>query len=229
MAAAARQHRCAARRWPGGTGRRGWVAAWVWGASTLIVAAWLAAAIVRDLLDRRAGVDVIALLAMLGALALGEQLAGAVIAVMLTGGQWLEERAAGRARRALRALLDRAPRSANLVVTTGVRSVPVERVGPGDLVLVRTGELVPVDGVLVDGRAVLDESALTGESRPVTRATNERIASGAVNAGPPVQLRAVATAAGSAYAGMSGWCAPPPPTARRSRAWPTGTPWRSSR
>ena len=177
-------------------------AQWVWGTATAAVAVRLSVVIVDDLRHRRAGVDVIALLAMIGALALGEQFAGAVIAVMLTGGQWLEEHAAGRARRELRALLDRAPRTAHLVTDDGLRSVDVGQVGPGDVVLVRTGEVVPVDGVVTDGRAVLDESALTGESRPVTRAAHERVASGAVNAGTPVQLRATATAAASTYAGI---------------------------
>jgi heavy metal translocating P-type ATPase len=174
----------------------------VWAAATAVVAVRLAVAIVADLLQRRAGVDVIALLAMAGALALGQFLAGAVIAVMLTGGQALEDYASGRARRELTALLAGAPRVAHRVRDDRVEAVDVAEVVPGELLLVRSGEAVPVDGVVVDSGALFDESALTGESRPVPRHSHAHVGSGAVNAGTPVKVRAVATADDSTYAGI---------------------------
>jgi heavy metal translocating P-type ATPase len=151
---------------------------------------------------RQPGVDVIAVLAMGGALALGEYLAGAVIALMLATGRSLEEFADTRAHRELSALLERAPRTAHRYAGGELRSIPIDDVGPGDRLLVKRGEVVPVDGILESENAVLDESALTGESRPVECARAERLRSGAVNAGESFDLRAVATAGDSTYAGI---------------------------
>jgi heavy metal translocating P-type ATPase len=151
---------------------------------------------------RQPGVDVIAVLAMGGALALGEYLAGAVIALMLATGRSLEEFADTRAHRELSALLERAPRTAHRYAGGELRSIPIDDVGPGDRLLVKRGEVVPVDGILESGNAVLDESALTGESRPVECVRAERLRSGAVNAGESFDLRAVATAGESTYAGI---------------------------
>ena len=159
-------------------------------------------ATVVALRQRRPGVDVIAVLAMAGALALGEVLAGAVIAVMLTGGQALERFAEGRARRELTALLDRRPRGAHRQEDGRLVDVPVDDVRPRDLLLVRTGEVVPVDGVLLERPAVLDESALTGESRPTEASVGSLLSSGAVNAGSPITMRASATADRSTFAGI---------------------------
>ena len=135
---------------------------------TLTVAAGLvplAVSVARALVRREPGVDVIALLAMAGALALGEVLAGAVIAVMLASGRLLETYAGGRARRELRALLERAPRVVHRYQDGGLASPPLEEVRPGDRLLVKPGEVVPVDGLVQGPSAVLDESALTGEAR----------------------------------------------------------------
>ena len=150
----------------------------------------------------RVGVDVIALLAVGGALAVGELLAAAVIAVMLASGRALEAWAAGRARRDLRALLERAPRTARQYRGQALETVPLDVVMPGDLLLVAPGELVPVDGTIAGAVAVLDESALTGEARPVERGPREPVRSGVVNAGGPFNLRVTATAADSTYAGI---------------------------
>ncbi len=150
---------------------------------------------------RRPTVDVIALLALVGALVVGEYFAGAVITVMLASGQLLEARAEARARRELRLLLERAPRTARRRVAEGVEEVDVGAVTPGDRLVVRTGEVVPVDGRLLTA-ATLDESALTGEPLPVERLVGETARSGAVNAGAPFDLLANASAADSTYAGL---------------------------
>src|SRR5262249_21240736 len=83
-----------------------------------------------------------------------------------------------------------------------LETVPLDAVIPGDLLLVAPGELVPVDGTVAGGTAVLDESALSGEARPVERAPREPVRSGVVNAGGPFDLRVTAAAADSTYAGI---------------------------
>lgn len=165
---------------------------------------------------RRLGADVVALLALVGTLAVGEPLAGAVITVMLASGRALEARAAARATRELHALVARAPRVVHRYAAGGgdagaaggepaqalVEEPPIDAVVPGDLLLVKPGEVVPVDGLVERGTAVLDESALTGEPLPVERAEGEAVRSGVVNAGGPFDLRATTRAADSTYAGI---------------------------
>jgi len=172
----------------------------VWSAQIAVMLVPLGIGVVRTLLRRDLGVDLIALIAMAAALALGELLAGAVVSVMLAGGNALEAYAAGRARRELRLLIERVPRVALLHRGDGVVSVPVDDVQVGDVVLVRSGEVIPVDGIVKGSDAVIDESALTGESLPATIRQGEAVRSGTVNAGAPFDVRATRPAAESAYA-----------------------------
>jgi heavy metal translocating P-type ATPase len=174
----------------------------VWGVTTAIGLVPIAWEVLSGIVHKQAGVDLIAVLAMVGALVLGEYLAGAVIAFMLATGRALEDFADVRAHRELSALLERAPRSAHRYVGSSLSSVPIGDVRPGDRLLVKHGEVVPVDGFLASGNGVFDESALTGESRPVERVAGEQVRSGAVNAGPAFDLRAVASADRSTYAGI---------------------------
>ena len=175
---------------------------WLWGGTTLVCLVPLAFTVIRELARGKTGVDLIAVLAMAGALAVGEQLAGAVVAVMLAGGQVLERHATGRARRELTHLLSRAPRVAHRREGDRLVEVPLTAVAQGDVLVVRAGEVLPVDGLVEGDAAVLDESALTGEARPVERDAGERVRSGTVNAGPAFELRATATAEASTYAGI---------------------------
>lgn len=148
---------------------------------------------------RQLKVDVIALLALAGALWVGEPLAGAIISVMLATGRVLEARAAARAERDLSLLISRAPRRARRRRGDDITEIDVTQVARGDLLIVGSGEIVPVDGRLqVDG--IFDESALTGESVPVERSAGQDVRSGVVNAGAPVELLATSTAADSTYA-----------------------------
>jgi heavy metal translocating P-type ATPase len=172
-----------------------------WAVTTSIGILPLAWETIQGLIRREAGVDLIALLAMAGALAMGQYLAGAVIALMLSSGQALEAYADRRARKELSSLLERAPQDVSRYEDGDLRTRPIEVVRPSDRLFVKAGEVVPVDGVLL-GNAVLDESALTGESRPVERASGEQVRSGAVCAGAGFDLRAIATAAESTYAGI---------------------------
>lgn len=172
-----------------------------WGLTTAVALVPLVVAVVTGLVERRAGVDVIAVLALAGSLALDEYLAGAIIALMLSSGRALETFANRRARRDLSALLERAPRRVNRYEHGQLVSRFIEEVREGDVVLVKGGDVVPVDGVAEDP-AVLDESALTGESQPVERPVGDRVRSGGVNAGSGFDLRATATAEQSTYAGI---------------------------
>jgi heavy metal translocating P-type ATPase len=178
----------------------------IWAAGTLACLLPLTLRVIADLRRRRAGVDIIALLAMAGSLAVGEQLAGAVVALMLAGGQELEVFAGRRARRELTALASRAPRIAHRLEGDAIADLPIAEIRPGDRLLVRTGEVLPVDGVVAGGAgsagALLDESALTGEPLPVERPRGDTVRSGTVNAGNVFELEASATAEASTYAGI---------------------------
>lgn len=171
-----------------------------WIAGTLVAAipavAWVLAALRR----RRVGVDLIAVLSLVGTLLVGEYLAGALIAVMLAGGRALEAAAERRAHHDLRALLEHAPRSARRRVGSAVTVVALDEVVLDDLLVVGPGEVVPVDGRVADAVAVLDESVLTGEPLQVERRRDEPVRSGVVNAGNAFEMRATATAADSTYA-----------------------------
>ncbi|HEY3336069.1 MAG TPA: heavy metal translocating P-type ATPase [Candidatus Limnocylindrales bacterium] len=175
---------------------------WCWTVPSVVVGTRLAVSIVRDLLHGEAGVDVIAVLAIGGALLFGESLAAAVIGVMLATGEWLERFAEGRAHRELSALISRAPRVVHRHEGEGIVDRPIGDVVAGDRLVVKPGEVVPVDGVVHGLPAVLDESALTGESRLATKAPGEPVDSGTVNAGPPFDLLASASAERSTYAGI---------------------------
>jgi cation transport ATPase len=174
----------------------------VWAATTVAItipaAWWVAEALWR----RRFGSDVIAVLALAGTLAVGEFLAGAVIALMFSGGRALEERAAHRARRDLGTLLSRAPKFAHRRTAHGVETVDADAVRAGDRLIVRPGEVVPVDGLVDEGTAVIDESMITGEPVPVEFGPGGELRSGTVNAGSPVPMLATASTGESTYAGL---------------------------
>jgi heavy metal translocating P-type ATPase len=177
-------------------------AAWIWGIGTAPVATGLLLSMIRDLLAGRLGVDAIALVSMSAALLLGETLAAVVVAIMYAGGNVLEDFAVGRAERELRSLVDRAPRIAHRLRDGAVEDVPIEEVAVGDAVLVLAGEIIPIDGVVTSGGAMLDEAPLTGEPIPAHRRKGEAARSGAVNAGETFEMRAAATAGESTYAGI---------------------------
>ncbi len=175
-------------------------ACWIVGTSVALVPAvlWVMAALRHG----RAGVDLIAVLSLVGTLLVGEYLAGALIAVMLAGGRALEGAAERRASHDLRALLEHAPRFARRRIGADIAVIPLSEVAVDDRLVVGSGDVVPVDGRIVDTAAVLDESALTGEPLQVERGSGEPVRSGVVNAGNVFELRATATAADSTYAGI---------------------------
>jgi heavy metal translocating P-type ATPase len=174
----------------------------VWAVATAVVLVPLGWSVGRALRRGDVGVDAIALVAMAASLALGEYLAGAVVGLMLAGGNALEDYAAGRARRELRSLVARAPRIAHRRDGDVVEEVQVENLAVGDQVVVRAGEVVPVDGIVTSEEAVLDESALTGEPLPVSRRQGASVRSGSANAGEAFELRTARPASESAYAAI---------------------------
>ncbi|KQZ81542.1 heavy metal translocating P-type ATPase [Pseudomonas sp. Root562] len=185
-----------------------------WAAGSVVMAVILLVEIARRLARGEAGVDLIALLSIVAALLFQQTLVAAVIALMLASGRTLEFFTTQRAERELRALVDRAPRTAWLQEEGGLRQIPVEQIQPHQTILVRLGEVVPVDGCLLSAAAILDESALSGESLPVTHQEGELLPSGVSNVGAPFLLTATRTSAQSTYAGIVRLAE----AARRSRA-----------
>lgn len=166
---------------------------------------WALVGMVRDVMRGQVGLDILAVVAMVATLAVGEYLASLIIVLMLSGGEALEDFAARRAKRDLTALLDRSPRIAHVIVhplsgeSDEVRDVAVDDVVVGDVLLVRPSEIVPVDGVLLSESGSFDESSLTGESLPVTREVGGDVLSGAINGTRAVHVRAVRRSVDSQY------------------------------
>ncbi|WP_051678483.1 heavy metal translocating P-type ATPase [Thiomicrospira pelophila] len=173
-----------------------------WMISGVLVLSILLIEIFRSLIKGNFGVDLIAAIAIVGALLLGEHLTAAVIALMYTGGQALENYAANRAKRELTALINRTPATAERYDQDSLTTVKVEDIKPGDKLLIKTGSVLPVDGYIDQGFATLDESALTGESLPVKRTEGQTVTSGTVNIAQPFDLIVAHDAASSTYANI---------------------------
>ena len=199
------------------------VAHWVWAAGAVPVIVGLVVSIVRDFLAGRLGVDAVALISMIGALALSENLAAIVVAVMYAGGNALEEFAVSRAERDLKSLIDRAPRIAHRETAGQVGDIPVADVAIGDRLLVRAGEVVPVDGILADSDAVLDESALTGEPIPVTRRRARRCAAALSTQDRRFRFRRRQRKAKAPTPASCGWRRQRRPPRRQPSGWRTGS------
>ena len=171
-------------------------------AGVLPVLAALLSEILRCLSRGDVGLDIVAALSMLAALVLGETLAAAVVAVMYSGGTLLESFAEGRARREMRDLLSRVPRTATRHRDGRLEDVPLDDIRPSDRLLIRKGDVVPVDGHIASSTAFLDTSALTGESLPVRLDQGTTAMSGSTNAGDAFDLTATHEARDSTYAGI---------------------------
>lgn len=155
---------------------------------------------IKQILRRHFGLDILALVAMVSTLLVGEYWASIIIVLMLSGGEALEDYAAHRAKRELTSLLDRTPTEAHLV-TEGNQTtdISVDEVTPGQILLVRPAEVVPVDAALVSEAAEFDESSITGESLPISLVTGQEVPSGSVNGDLAVKVRALRPAAESQY------------------------------
>jgi heavy metal translocating P-type ATPase len=175
---------------------------WVWIGFTVPVLMALLYEIAASLRRAEIGLDIVAALSMTAALAVGENLAAVVVALMYSGGQYLEAFAEGHARREMTAILARVPRTAIRHGNSELEEVGLETIVPGDRLLVRQGDVVPVDGTVASGVAILDQSALTGEPIPVQQRAGDEVMSGSTNAGDAFDLTASRHAAESTYAGI---------------------------
>ena len=173
-----------------------------WTAGVVPVLAALVVEIVRSLWKGEVGLDIVAALSMSAALLFGETLAAAVVALMYSGGTFLESFAEGRARREMSDLLSRVPRTATRHQSGALEEVPLEDIKPGDLLLIRQGDVAPVDGTVTSARAMLDQSALTGEAMPIRLEQGQDVMSGSTNAGEAFDLRVTRAASDSTYAGI---------------------------
>lgn len=178
------------------------IAKHVWQLSVTPVLAALIFEIILSLRRGEVGLDIVAALSMSVALLFGEALAASVVALMYSGGTFLESFAEGRARREMSALLSRVPRFATRHTEVGLEDIGLEDIKPGDLLLIHEGAGVPADGDIESNQATLDKSALTGESMPVRLVHGEEAMSGSTNAGDAFDLRVRHRAADSTYAGI---------------------------
>lgn len=154
---------------------------WLLGVAALANAAPLVWGMIKDLQAGTYGVDILAATAIITSVLMGEYWAGMIIVLMLTGGAALEDYAETRAKTELDALLKRAPKKAHLLKGRKTIDVPVDEVKVNERIIIRPGEIVPVDAVIVEGTASFDESSLTGESLPVVKKAGEDLLSGSVN------------------------------------------------
>ncbi|WP_417806776.1 heavy metal translocating P-type ATPase [Thioclava sp.] len=178
------------------------IASIVWFAGVIPVLAALLVEILRSLRKGDVGLDIVAALSMTAALVFGETMAAAVVAVMYSGGTFLESMADGRARREMLDLLSRVPRTATRYSNGGLEDASLDDIAPGDLLLIRQGDVVPVDGTVASDVAFVDTSALTGESLPARLSHDSEALSGSTNAGAPFDLMAKRPAKDSTYAGI---------------------------
>lgn len=172
---------------------------WVLGLASLIAVIPLAAGMWDDFRHGSWGLDILALTAIVTSVLLHEYWAAIIVVIMLTGGESLEDYAEHRARAELDALLKKAPQTAHVVKGSKTVDVAVSDVHAGDKLLVKPGELVPVDAVILDGKASFDESSLTGEALPLLKDKGDQILSGSVNLDGAVTVRALHAASDSQY------------------------------
>lgn len=177
----------------------GVVMPWLFGGYALLIAGWQAIGMVRAILRRQLGLDLLAVTAIVAAVAVGEFVAALIVVLMLSGGEALEDFANRRAQRELDALLERSPQHAHRIDDGVIHEIAAAEVRIDDLLLIRPAEIVPVDGVLVSAAGAFDESSLTGEPIPVEKVAGDRVLSGSVNGSAALELRAVATADTSQY------------------------------
>ena len=174
----------------------------VWTTGLVMVGLPLLARTLLGVVRGRFTADLVASLAIVTALLLGQPLAGLVVALMQSGGEALESFAARRAGSALRALEAEAPQIAHRVSGTSATDVAADEIVPGDRIVVRPGEMVPCDGIIEGGEAAVDLSRVNGESVPLHGRAGVSLRSGSIVVDGPLTLRVTARASESLYAGI---------------------------
>ncbi|GMH38461.1 hypothetical protein BSKO_06345 [Bryopsis sp. KO-2023] len=172
------------------------IGAAVVGLPFILLRGW--AALRRFVLD----INVLMIIAVVGAIVIGEYHEAAAIVFLFGLAEWLEDRCMGKARAAVRFLSEMQPEFAVHAYTN--KSIPVEQVQVGDLLIIRPGDRIPVDGVVVSGSSAVDESMLTGESKAVPKEADAKLRSGTVNTGyGSIKMKAEATVQASTIAQLS--------------------------
>ncbi|MFZ2210389.1 MAG: heavy metal translocating P-type ATPase [Lactococcus raffinolactis] len=154
---------------------------------------------IKTLRSGRYGVDLLAIIAIISTLVIGQYWASLIIIVMLVGGESLEDYAAHRASRELHKLLENSPTFAHKKVGDSYEDTPIDAIEIDDVFLVKASEVVPIDGVVLEGDSWFDESSLTGESEPVTKAIGDDVLSGIINGETAVLIQASKKASDSQY------------------------------
>jgi heavy metal translocating P-type ATPase len=175
------------------------VGRWLFLATLVMGGGPLVVQTIRGILRGRFAADIVAMLAIVTAFALGQYFAGAVIVLMQSGGEALEAYAMRRASSSLEALLARAPTVAHRLRGAELEDVPVDAVRVGDLLVIKPGDLVPVDGEVADGTSTVDQSALTGEPLPIRAIAGTALMSGSVNLEGALRMRALRLSEQSQY------------------------------
>jgi P-type E1-E2 ATPase len=179
---------------------RGDIANWILLAVSLLGGIPLLWETLKQLFHREFGVDVIAILAIGGSILLGQYLAGALVVLMLSGGEALEAYALRRARSSLSALAERAPRAAHIWRDEELITIPAEQVEVDMVIVVKPGEQIPVDGTVTSGSSNVSEADLTGEPVPVRKTPGSLVLSGSVNLDGVLEVRASKRSTESEYA-----------------------------
>jgi heavy metal translocating P-type ATPase len=172
----------------------------IWFIGLLVTGIPVVAGTIAGMFARQFAADIVASLSIVTAIALHDPLPGLVVVIMQTGGEMLERYAEGRASAAVRALEAEAPRIAHRVRDHTVEDLPVEQVAIGDRLLVRPGEMVPADGIVVEGNSRVDTSRLTGEPLPIAAEPGSSLMSGSLNGDAPLTIHATALSQESQYA-----------------------------
>ncbi len=172
----------------------------VWTAGLVVFGGRTVLSTGRDLAKGNFASDIVASLAIVGALAFDQPLAGLIVVLMQTGGEALEHWAEGRATAAVRALEESAPRVAHRITDAGTTDITVDQIAIGDRCLVRPGEMVPCDGIVDDGEGEVDLARITGEPIPVHLVVGDEVRSGGVVLARPLVIRATARSGESLYA-----------------------------
>lgn len=154
---------------------------------------------IKTLRSGKYGIDILAVTAILATLLVGDYWASLVVLIMLTGGDSLEDYASHQASRELRSLLDNSPQVAHRIDGEKISELAVDEVQVDDLVLIKPGELVPVDGRIIAGESFVDESSLTGESKPIEKRINDELMSGSVNGDAALRMKVTKAAKDSQY------------------------------
>lgn len=175
------------------------LAYWIVGVMGGILALNMFVGMIKTLKSGKYGVDILAITAIVATLAVGEYWASLMVLIMLTGGDSLEDYASRQAHKELQSLLDNSPQIAHRKLADKTEDITLDSVAINDILVVRPGEIVPVDGVIIEGSSSVDESSLTGEAKPVTKEVGQELMSGSINGDAALIYQVTKEASDSQY------------------------------